>query len=103
MAKASFTLYDKKSFIEHLEKAIPNDLIISMTNSAEQFTAKPKFGTIAISFAHAGEFFKVPDSIGPLLTGAIPFSFMLCKKEIISKEYLAKLKKDKGMTGFSIG
>lgn len=102
MGKQSYTIYDKKSFIEHMEKAIPNDLLVVTTNVLDGAEVQPKKGSIKISQLHANEFFAEPESVKFLINEAIPLSVLLCKKEVISKEYLAKLKKAKGMVGFSI-
>lgn len=102
MGKQMYTLYDKKSFIEHMEKSIPDDLIIATTNVLDGAEVQKKKGSINVRQLHAKEFFADSDSVRFILTSTIPLSILLCKKEAISPHYLEQLKKDKGMTGFSI-
>lgn len=103
MGKQSYTIYDKASFIEHMKNAIPEDLLIVTTNVLDGAEVRKRAGSILVKQLHAAEMFAEPDSVRDILTSTIPLSVLLCKKEIISKDYIEKLKEHKGMTGFSIG
>ena len=102
MGKQVYTMYTKKAYLAQMEKNIPDDLIIVTSNVLDSAEVVKKKGSIKVSNLHAQEFFDTRDNIRFIFSECIPISTLLCKKSCISKEYIEKLKKDKGVTGFSI-
>lgn len=103
MGKQLYTIYDKKSYIEHMTNALPDDAIIVTTNVLDGAEVQKKKGSIKVSQLHAKEFFEDSNNVKFLVEGkAIPISTLICKKEVISNKYITQLEKDNGMTGFSI-